>query len=153
MFGPVRGVVRGAVAWLLGWVVTLVAASIGLLESDGSIAGAARAYVDAHAVPPAATGGLLVVVVAVGVAGLRAGRSTRSGVTGRIRSFVRSVRGSELKRARAAAVAGALLAVGYAVVGLAVAAAVDATPAAALVGGLLYGLVVGVPAAVVGARY
>lgn len=152
MLGLLRGVVRGAVAWLVGWALTLAAALVGVVAGSG-VDGAAVAYVRAHAVPPQATVGVAVPVVAVGLAGLRAGRSTRSGVTGRVRSFVQSIRGTERNRAKTAAVAGGLLAVGYAAVGVAIALVVGAAAADALVGGLAYGLVVGVPAAVVGALY
>ena len=92
-------------------------------------------------------------MVAVGIAGLRAGRSTRTGVTGRLRSLVQSVRGTERNRAKTAAVAGGLLAAGYAVVGTVVAVVAGGSAATALVGGLGYGLVVGVPTAVAGAFY
>jgi len=114
---------------------------------------AAAVYVGAYAVPPQPAIAVTIPVVAVSVVGLRAGRSTRTGVTGRLRSLVRSARGPERNRARTAAVAGGLLAVGCAAVGLAVALAFGGPTANALVGGLVYGLVVGVPAAVVGAFY
>jgi len=152
MLGLLRGVVRGAVAWFLGWVLTLVAAFAGVLDGAG-VAGSAVTYVRTHAVPPSASVGVLIPVLAVGVAGLRAGRSTRTGVTGRVRSFVQSVRGTERNRAGSAAVAGGLLAVGYAAVGLVVALVLGGPTASALVGGLVYGLAVGVPTAVVGAFY
>lgn len=152
MLGLLRGVVRGAVAWFLGWVVTLVAAFAGVLDGAG-VAGAAVTYVRTHAVPPSASVEVLIPVLAVGIAGLRAGRSTRTGVTGRIRSFVQSVRGTERNRAGTAAVAGGLLAVGYAAVGLVVALVLGGPTASALVGGLVYGLAIGVPTAVVGAFY
>ena len=47
---------------------------------------------------------------------------------------------------------GALLAAGYAAVGLVVSALVGGSTADAVVGGALFALVVGVPAAVAGAR-
>ena len=151
MLGVLRGVVRGAVAWLVGWLLTLVAGLAGVV--DGGVGGAATAYVGAHAVPPRPAVTVVIPVAAVGVAGLRAGRSTRTGVTGRLRSLVQSVRGTERNRAKTAAVAGGLLAAGYAVVGMAVAVVAGGSAATALVGGLVYGLVVGVPTAVAGAFY
>jgi hypothetical protein len=151
MLGLLRGVVRGAVVWLVGWLLTLVAGLADIV--DGGVGGAAVAYVGAHAVPPRPAVAVAIPVVAVGVAGLRAGRSTRTGVTGRLRSLVQSVRGTERNRAKTAAVAGGLLAAGYALVGTVVAVVAGGSAATALVGGLVYGLVVGVPTAVAGAFY
>lgn len=151
MLGLLRGVVRGAVAWLVGWLLTVVAGLAGVV--NGGIRGAAATYVGAHAVPPRPAVAVAIPVVAVGIAGLRAGRSTRTGVTGRLRSLVQSVRGTERNRAKPAAVAGGLLAAGYAVVGTVVAVVAGGSAATALVGGLVYGLVVGVPTAVAGAFY
>ena len=110
-------------------------------------------YVGAYAVPPQPAVAVVIPVVAVGVISLRAGRSTRTGVTGRLRSLVQSVRGTERNRAKPAAIAGGLLAAGYAVVGTVVAVVAGGSAATALVGGLVYGLVVGVPTAVAGAFY
>ena len=151
MLGLLRGVVRGAVAWLVGWLLTLVAGLAGVV--DGGVGGAAAAYVGAHAIPPRPAVAVAIPVVAVGVAGLRAGRSTRTGVTGRLRSLVQSVRGTERNRAKTAAVAGGLLAAGYAVVGTVVAVVAGGSAATALVSGFVYGLVIGVPTAVAGAFY
>ena len=81
-------------------------------------------YVGAYAVPPQPAVAVTIPVVAVGVISLRAGRSTRTGVTGRLQSLVQSVRGTERNRAKTA-----------------------------LVGGLAYGLVVNVPTAVADAFY
>jgi hypothetical protein len=152
LLGLLGGVVRGAVAWLLGWVLTLAAAVAGILGGPG-IAGSAVTYVRTHAVPPSASVGVLIPVLAVGITDLRAGRNTRTGVTGRIRSSVQSVRGTERNRAGTAAVAGGLLAVGYAAVGLVVALVLGGPTASALVGSLVYGIAIGVPTAVVGAFY
>jgi len=151
MLGLLRGVVRGAVAWLVGWLLTVVAGLAGVV--NGGIRGAAATYVGAHAVPPRPAIAVAIPVVAVGIAGLRAGRSTRTGVTGRLRSLVQSVRGTERNRAKTAAVAGGLLAAGYALAGTVVAVVAGGSAATALVGGLVYGLVVGVPTAVAGAFY
>ena len=151
MLELIKGVVRGAVAWLVGWLLTVVAGLAGLV--DGGVGGAAATYVGAHAVPPRPVITVAIPVVAVGVAGLRAGRSTRTGVTGRLRSLVQSVRGTERNRAKTATVAGGLLAAGYAVVGTVVAVVAGGSAATALVGGLVCGLVVGVPTAVAGAFY
>lgn len=153
MLGLLRGVVRGGVAWLLGWLLTLAAGVAGLLAGGGGLESAATTYVRAHTVPPTLDPELAAVVVAVAVGGVRAGRTTRSGVTGRIRAAVQSVRGTELNRARSAAVAGAFLAVGYAVVGVTVGLWLETQAATALVGGLVYGLAVGVPASVAAAMY
>jgi len=153
MLGLVRGVVRGAVAWLVGLVATLLAGYAGVLTGASGVSAAAAAYVGAHAVPPDVSVGLLIVVLAIGVAGFRAGRSTRSGVTGRLRSLVQSVRGTKRNRLKTAAVAGGLLAVGYAVVGILVGLVIGGQTATALVGGIIYGLVVGLPTALVGAAY
>lgn len=153
MLGLVKGVVRGAVAWLVGLVATLVAGYTGVVAGVSDVSSAAAAYGRAHAVPPAVGLGLLIVVLAVGLAGFRAGRRTRSGVIGQLRSLVQSVRGTERNRLRTAVVAGALLAIGYAVVGVLVGLVIVGETATALVGGLVYGLVVGVPASMVGAYY
>ena len=152
MLGLLRGLVRGAVAWLVGFVLTLMAGVAGLYGTGG-FSGTATAYLRAHAVPPALDVGLLVAVIAVAVGGARAGRMTRSGVAGRIRAAVESIRGTEHARLRAAAVAGAFVALGYAAAGLVVGLWVGRHAATALVGGLVYGLLVGVPTAVVAARY
>ncbi len=153
MLELLRGVVRGAVAWVLGWLLTFGSGLAGLSAAGDGVSGAANAYIRAHSVPPTLDVGLLIVVVAVAVAGVRAGRSTRSGVAGRIRSMVQSIRGTELNRARTAAVAGAFVAVGYAVIAAAVALWLGTSAATALVGGLVYGLAVGVPGSVGAALY
>jgi len=147
------GVVRGGVAWLVGWLVTLGAGVVGLLSGVDGLSAAATTYLQAHTVPPSVDPGVLVVVLAVAVGGARAGHSTRSGVTGRFRSAIQSIRGTEMKRDRTAAVAGAFLAVGYAVVGVAVGRWLGTQAATALVGGVVYGLAVGVPASVAAAMY
>ena len=93
MLGLVRGVVRGAVAWLVGLGVTAGLSIAGIVDGSG-VGTAGRTYVSAHAVPPESASVVVAVpVLAIGIAGVRAGRSLKSGVTGRIRSFVRSVRG------------------------------------------------------------
>ena len=152
MLGLVRGVARGAVAWLIGLGSTVGLSMAGIVDGSG-VGTAGRTYVSAHAVPPESASVVVAVpVLAIGIAGVRAGRSLKSGVTGRIRSFVRSVRGGTGEHLKAAATTGALLAAGYAAVGLVVAAPVGGSTADAVVGGALFALVVGVPAAVVGAR-
>jgi len=93
------------------------------------------------------------VFVAVAVGGGRAGRRTRSGVTGRIRAAVESLRGSDDAPTRVAAVAGAFTAAGYAAVGVVAGLTFGPQTITALVGGLVYGLLVGVPTAVVASRY
>lgn len=152
VLGVVRGLLRGAVAWLVGLALTVGLSVLGVVEGSG-LRAAGRAYVSAHAVPPGELSVVLLVpVAAVGLAGFRAGRSLRSGLTGRIRSFVQSIRGGRRERLKAAATTGALLAVGYAVVGVVVALAVGGSTPDAAVGGLIVASVVGVPAAVAGAR-
>ena len=47
-----RGLLGGAVAWLVGFVLTLVAGVAGLY-GPGGFSGTATAYLRAHAVPPA----------------------------------------------------------------------------------------------------
>jgi len=152
MLGLLRGFLGGAIAWLVGFVLTLVAGVAGIYGTGG-FSGTATAYLRAHAVPPALDVGLLVVVVAVAVGGARAGRKARSGVTGRIRAAVESIRGTEHAHPRAAAVAGVFVAMGYAAAGLIVGLWVGRHAATTLFGGLVYGLLVGVPTAVVAARY
>jgi hypothetical protein len=85
---------------------------------------AAAVYVGAYAVPPQPAVAVTISVVAVGVISFRAGRSTRTGVTGRLRSLVQSVHGTERDWAKTA-----------------------------LVGGLAYGPVVGVSTAAADAFY
>jgi hypothetical protein len=121
--------------------------------TGSGLTGTATAYLRAHAVSPTVDAGLLVVVVAVAVGGARAGLRTRSGVTGRIRAAVESFRGSDPARTRAAAVAGAFTAAGYADVGVVAGLWLSTLAATALVGGLLYGRAIGVPAAVAAAHY
>ena len=151
MLGLVRGVARGAVAWLVGLGVIVGLSIAGIVDGSG-VGTAGRTYVSAHAVPPESVSVVVAVpVLAIGIAGVRAGQSLRSGVTGRLRAFVRSVRGNQ-KQLKTAATNGVLLAAGYAAVGLVVSALVGGSTADAVVGGALFALVVGVPAAVVGAR-
>ena len=151
MLGLVRGVARGAVAWLVGLGSTVGLSMVGIVDGS-SVGTAGRTYVSAHAVPPESAFVVAVPVLAIGIAGVRAGQSLRSGVTGRLRAFVRSVRGGTGEQLKAAATTGALLAAGYAAVGLVVAALVGGSTADAVVGGALFALVVGVPAVVAGAR-
>ena len=152
MLGLVRGVVRGAVAWLIGLGMTVGLSMAGIVDGSG-VGTAGRTYVSAHAVPPESAPVVVAVpVLAISIAGVRAGQSLKSGVTGRLRAFVRSVRGGTGEQLKAGATTGALLAAGYAAVGLVVAALVGGSTADAVVGGALFALAVGVPAAVAGAR-
>ena len=151
MLGLVRGVAHGTVAWLVGLGSTVGLSMAGIVDGSG-VGTAGRTYVSAHAVPPESASVVVAVpVLAIGIAGVRAGQSLRSGVTGRVRAFVRSVWGGQ-KQLKTAATNGALLAAGYAAVGLVVSALVGGSTADAVVGGALFALVVGVPAAVAGAR-
>lgn len=152
MLGLLRGIVRGVLAWAIGWGLAFVASVLGVVSAPG-LDGVGAAYVAAHAIPPEPSVVVVLPVVALGVVGFRAGRSTRTGVTGRIRTLVQSVRGTERNRLRTAAVGGGLLAVGYAASGIAVAFVVGSPAVEAVVGGLVYGLAVGVPTAIVGAFY
>jgi uncharacterized membrane protein YdjX (TVP38/TMEM64 family) len=90
-------------------------------------------------------------VLVLGLAGYRAGRALKTGIVGRLRTFFQSLRGSERKRALQAATTAAVLVGGYALIAAVVALLVGASVQSAVVGSLIYGLVVGVPAAVVGA--
>ena len=150
--GAIRGVVRGGVAWLTGYVLTAVLAVVGVVETGSVVSGSARAYLAAHSIYPSGAGVLIAVpVLALAVAGYRAGRALQTGVVGRLRSFVQSLRGAERQRALEAAISAAVLAGGYAAAAVAIALLVGYSAENAAVGSLVYGLVVGVPAAVVGA--
>lgn len=157
VLGLARGLVRGGAAWAIGYVLALVLVGGGVVDRPGNtLRAAAGAYVDAHVLPGGSLEPTFLVVLpvaVVGVAGYRAGRATRTGVVGRLRAFVQSVRGTERNRLSTATTAAGLLAGGYALAAVVVALLAGASVANALVGGLVYGLVLGVPAAVVGALY
>lgn len=156
LLGRVWTALRGTVAWLGGYVVTLLLVLAGVAEGAGPLDGAARTFLAANAVP---LGGadvptwLVVVPVAVlALAGLQAGRATRRGIIGRLRGALAAVSPSGRSASRRAAVVGALLAAGYALTGTVVAVLVGSGAGGALVSGLLLGLVVAVPAAVLAAN-
>lgn len=151
-----RGLLRGCAAWIAGYVVTLVLVVLGVVDPPGgTFVGAARSFVGAHrlvlgdVVDPA--GLIAVPVVVVALTGYRTGRAVRSGLTGQLRAFVQSVRGTERNRAPQAARAAAYVAGAYALVAAIVALPIGASVGETAVAALLVGLIVGVPAAVVGA--
>lgn len=152
--GRLRLALRGVGAWLAGAAATFLLGLVGLVAGAGSLRGAARTFIGASALP---LGGdldwlLLVPLAALAVAGLSTGRSTTGGLVGRLRTAVSRVRSGRRAGLRRAAVAGSVVAAGFAVAGAVVAVLVGAGPVGTLVSGLLLGLVVCVPAAVVGAR-
>lgn len=151
-----RGLLRGCTAWIAGYVVTLALVVLGVVEtSGGTFGGAAGAFVDAHrfvvgdVVDP--VGLIAVPVVVLGLVGYRAGRAVTSGLTGQLRAFVQSVRGTERNRIPKAIRAAVTFAGAYAVVAAVVAVPIDASIVETAVATLLVGLVVGVPTAVLGA--
>lgn len=156
MASLVRGFVRGCTAWTIGYVLTLALVVAGVVEPEGgAIDGAARAFFDAHRVvfgdlvDPAVL--VAVPVVVVGVTGYRAGRGVTAGLTGRLRSFVQSVRGTERNRVPRAIRAAVYVAGPYALVGTIVAIPVGEPVPETAVTTLLVGLLAAVPTAVVGA--
>lgn len=150
MLRRVRGFVRGAVAWLAGTAATF--AVLLARDADGTISEAVRTYVEAHALGTRAEPlSLLVIPVFVlGATGFRAGASLRAGVTGRIRDVVQFVRGTERKRYRTAVTGAGFLAVGYAALAGLSGAIVGISAVDAAVRGFVYGVVVCVPAALLG---
>lgn len=151
----IRGFLRGWTAWVLGYVATLIFVVGGAVEtSGGAFGGAASAFVDAHrfvlgdVVDPAFL--IAVPIAAVGLTGYRAGRGLTSGLTGRLRSFVRSVTGSDGSRIPQAVRAAVYVAGAYALVASIAALLIGASVGETALTSLLFGLVVGVPAAIVG---
>lgn len=152
MLDVLRGVIRGSVTWAIGYVLTALVVAVGIVGTTGGFfGGTARTYLAAHtlSVDPAYL--LLIPVAALALGGYRTGTSLRTGVAGRLRAAIQSVRGTERNRIRTAATAGGLLAVGYALVGAVVALSVGVSPGSAAVRSLVFGLVVAVPSAVLGA--
>lgn len=154
ILGRLRLALRGVGAWLAGAAATYLLGLVDLVDGAGSLRGAARTFIGATALP---FGGdldwlLLVPVAALAVAGLSTGRSMTGGLVGRLRTAVSRLRSGGHAALRRAAVAGSIVAAGFAIAGAVIAALVGGGTGAALVSGLLLGLVVSVPAAVVGAR-
>lgn len=153
--GRVRGLVRGSAAWVFGYGLTLVLVVVGLVDrSGGAFRGAADAYIAAHGFFGSGRAPLFLVAVPIlvlGVAGYRAGRTLRSGLSGRLRAFVQSLLRANQYRIWQAATAAVLLAAGYTLAAVFVALFVETGLADAVVGSLLAGLVIGIPSAIVGA--
>lgn len=158
MFGRLWGLVRGTVAWLVGYLLTLLLAAVGVVETETGLLGeAAGAFVHAHVMPPgAASADPLVLagvpVLALGAIGYRAGTRRQSGVVGRVRSFLASLRDDDRSRARAALRSGVTIAVGYGLLTAVVALALQLSAGTIAVSAFLTGVVVAVPAAYVGAN-
>lgn len=153
MLRLLRGLARGSVAWVAGYLVTML-----LLIADLAGAGskplrdAGPLYLEAHALGVSVDPRYVVAVpvVVLAIVGYQTGASLRKGLTGRLRSVARSVRGTDRGRLRRAATAAGWLAVGYAIVST-VAALLVGGPVDAAVGAFVYALVVGTPAPAVGA--
>ena len=152
LLGLARGVVRGVVVWLLGSVLALVAVVAGVLPGEATLTGAVDAYVGTHGLPPGDLLAAAVPGVVLALGGYRAGRATRPGLLGRLKSTVTPGTSEDRQRLVRAATAGGLLAAGYAIVGTLVAVLASVGSATTVfAAGLVYGFVVGVSAAVVGA--
>lgn len=153
--GRIRGLVRGSVAWVIGYGLTLVFVLVGLVDRPGGVfRAAADAYIAAHGFPGASRAPVFLVAVpilVIGAAGYRAGRGLRTGITGRLRAFVQSLRGAGRHRIWQAVAAAVLLAGGYTLAAAIVALLVEAALVGAIAAALLISLVIGIPAATVGA--
>lgn len=156
MISTLRGVVRGTVAWTVGFLLMTGLVVAGVAESGSGIVGAAvSAFVTAHVLPPAEASIeplLLGVVplVAVGAVGYRAGVRRQSGVLSRLRSALPVGDGSDSSRSRYALRSGGTLAVGYALVTAVAALAIDASVGPVAASAFLTALLAAVPAAFVG---
>lgn len=156
LFGRVLELVRGIVAWALGYGVTFLLVVVGVVDHPGvTFRTVADAYLGAHVFPPLDTLGdplylVAVPILVIALAGYHAGRALQTGVGGRLRTSVQSFLGTERYRPWQAVASGVFLAVGYTIAAVVVAYLVEAPLVDAIGGGLLAGLVVGIPAAVVG---
>ncbi|WP_290816610.1 hypothetical protein [Halovivax sp.] len=154
MAGLVRGSIRGVVAWIGGYLLTLAVLVAGVVDAPD---GAARTFLEAHTVlVGAGTDPVTMVavpVVVLGAVGYRMGSGIESGLVGRLRSSVGSLLGSSTDRTRTAVEGAVYLAVGYAVVAAVAAAVVGTDVGETAVSSLLVALLVGVPAAFVGPRF
>lgn len=157
MIGRLWGLVRGTVAWVVGYLMTLLLAAVGVVETDAGLLGnAAEAFVTAHVAPPAEASVepfalAAVPVLAVGAIGYRAGARRQSGVVARIRSFLASLRDEERSRLRAALQSGGSIALGYALVAGVVALGLQLSVATVVASAFVTATVVAIPAAYVGA--
>jgi len=153
MFGPVRGVVRGTVAWISGYLLTWGLLAVGIVDST---MGVARTFLEAHTVVlGAGTDPITMVAVpalAVGGMGYRIGSDIGAGALGRLRSTLGALFGSRSNHTRTAVTAGVYLAIGYAVVAAVAAASVGTAVDETAVSSLVVALVVGVPTALAGVR-
>lgn len=158
VYGYVRGLFRGVRTWGVGYVGMVVLLGLGIVDRGGGLLQAgAETYLAAHALPfagPTIDPLYLVVVpvAAIGVAGYRVGQSVRAGVTGRLRSAVESLTGSTRDRHPSALSAAVELTGGYTVVAVIVAVVVGSSIVYALLGALVYGLVVGGVTAILGSQ-
>lgn len=150
MLRLLRGAFRGVVAWVAGVCLTYVLLSVGVVSGRDGANGAVLTYLDIHAL--AVDGRLLLPVLVLAVVGYRVGASLRTGITGRIRTFVQSIRGTERNRLLAAATAASIIAGSYAGVALLAALLVGGPVLPALIRSLVVALLVAVPAAVLGAH-
>lgn len=155
VFGHVMELVRGVLAWAFGYGVTVLLVLLGIVDESGVLVrAAADAYMSAHYLPPFETIEVplylvAVPVIVVALAGYSAGRTLQSGVGGRLRTFVQSRLRTERYRLWQAVVSGAFLAAGYTIAGAVVAFLFEAVLVPVIVGSLLLGVVIGIPAAVV----
>lgn len=156
VFGRILELVRGSVAWAFGYGVTLLLVVLGIVDQSGDVVrAAAEAYLAAHVVPPLEAIEVPLYLVAVpvlvvGLAGYHAGHTLRSGVGGRLRSYVQSMLRTERYRLWQAVLSGTFLAVGYTIAAAAVAVLFEVSLLVVIVGSLLFGLVIAIPSAVVG---
>ena len=154
VLGRIRLALRGVGAWVVGAAATYLLGLVGVVGGAGTLRGAARAYLGATAAP--LEGGLepliIVPAAALAVAGLSTGRSTTGGLLGRLKTAVRRVRSGRHAPLKRAAVAGATVAAGFAVAAAVLAGLLGVGAGGALLAGLVLGVFVCVPAAVVGAR-
>lgn len=156
MISRLWDVVRGTVAWTVGYLLTIGLVTLDVVGSGSGILGeAASVFVAAHVVPPAAAGVdpiavAAVPVVAVGVVGYRAGTRRETGVVGRLRSVIGSFRGGNVARVRSALRSGVSIAGGYALVTTVVAVVLEMAVVTVAVSAFLTALIVAVPATYLG---
>ncbi len=154
MASLVRGVIRGIVAWIGGFLLTLGVVVAGIVDAPD---GAARTFLEAHTILVGAGTDPIAMVavpaVVLGGMGYRIGRGIESGLVGRLRSSVGSLLGSSSDHTRTAAKGGVYLAASYAIVATVAAAVVGAEVGEVAVSSLLVALLVAVPAALAGARF
>lgn len=153
MFGPARGLIRGGIAWIGGYLLTLAVVVGGLVEAPD---GTARTFLEAHTVvlgggaDPRALVGIPLVVL--GLIGYRIGDGIGTGVVGRLRASLASVFGSGSNRRRAALVGVGYLAVGYALIVALASAVADVSIAETAVAGLVVAVLAGAAGALMGVQ-